>query len=176
VAVDVRVVAATNRDLAQAVKDGRFREDLFFRLNVVTIAIPPLRERREDIPLLAEHFAHKHGRPDGSAAVSAAARDLLVTYDWPGNVRELENVVARALALNPAGVILPEDLPEGLRGGRPAPTPPPDLALSDRPPLAELERRYALLVLAEAGGNKTRAAEVLGIDRKTLYRLLGEKD
>jgi two-component system, NtrC family, response regulator AtoC len=176
VAVDVRVVAATNRDLAQAVKDGRFREDLFFRLNVVTIAIPPLRERREDIPLLAEHFAHKHGRPDGSAAVSAAARDLLVAYDWPGNVRELENVVARALALNPAGVILPEDLPEALRGGGPAQTPPPDLALSDRPPLAELERRYALLVLAEAGGNKTRAAEVLGIDRKTLYRLLGEKD
>jgi len=175
VAVDVRVVAATNRDLAQTVKDGRFREDLYFRLNVVTIQIPPLRERREDIPLLAEHFAHKHGRPDGARAISESARDLLVAHDWPGNVRELENVVARALALNPAGVILPEDLPEPLRGAGPAAT-PPGLALADRPTLAELEKRYAELVLGEAGGNKTRAAEILGIDRKTLYRLLGERD
>jgi len=174
VAVDVRVVAATNRDLEQAVRDGRFREDLYFRLAVVTIRIPPLRERREDIPLLAEHFCHKHGRPDGAAAVSAGARDLLVAYGWPGNVRELENVVARALALNPAGVILPEDLPEPLRAPPPADAAGAGLALPDRPSLAELERRYAGLVLAEAGGNKTRAAEVLGIDRKTLYRILGE--
>ena len=176
VAVDVRVVAATNRDLAQAVKEGRFREDLYFRLNVVSIQIPPLRDRREDVPLLADHFAHKHGRPDGSRAISDGARDLLVAYDWPGNVRELENVVARALALNPAGVILPEDLPDHIRGGRPEGAAPPGLALADRPALEEVERRYALLVLTEAGGNKTRAAEILGIDRKTLYRLLGEKD
>src|ERR687887_228144 len=115
IAVDVRVVAATNKDLAQAVKDARFREDLFYRLNVVTIRIPPLRERREDIPLLAEHFAAKHGRAEG-AAISPAARDLLVAYHWPGNVRELENVVARGLALNPSGVILPADLPEQVRG------------------------------------------------------------
>jgi two-component system, NtrC family, response regulator AtoC len=175
VSVDVRVVAATNRDLALAVKEGRFREDLFFRLNVVTIPIPPLRERREDILLLAEHFAHKHGRPDGAAAISPAARDHLVAYGWPGNVRELENVVARALALNPAGVVLPEDLPAHLRG-TPVPGPVGGVAVADRPTLAELERRYALLVLAEAGGNKTRAAEVLGIDRKTLYRLVGEKE
>jgi len=175
-AIDVRVVAATNRDLEAAVREGRFREDLFFRLNVVTIRIPPLRERREDVPLLAEHFAHKHGRPDGAAAISPAAHDLLMAHDWPGNVRELENVVARALALNHAGVVLPDDLPEALRGPRrPGPT-LSGLALTDRPPLAELERRYALLVLAESGGNKTRAAELLGIDRKTLYRLVGEKD
>ncbi|HSB19195.1 MAG TPA: sigma-54 dependent transcriptional regulator [Anaeromyxobacteraceae bacterium] len=176
VAVDVRVVAATNRDLSQAVKEGRFREDLYFRLNVVTIEIPPLRDRREDIPLLAEHFAHKHGRADGARAISEGARDLLVAYGWPGNVRELENVVARALALNPAGVILPEDLPDHLRGAAPEGAAPPGLALADRPALEEVERRYALLVLSEVGGNKTRAAEILGIDRKTLYRLIGERD
>src|SRR5512135_1728222 len=109
VAVDVRVVAASNKDLSQAVKDGRFREDLFYRLNVVTIRIPPLRDRREDIPLLAEHFAAKHGR--GRGAISPEARELLQGYDWPGNVRELENVVARALALNPSGFVVPADLP-----------------------------------------------------------------
>jgi DNA-binding NtrC family response regulator len=179
-AVDVRVVAASNRDLEQAVKEGRFREDLFYRLNVVTIRIPPLRERREDIPLLAEHFAAKHGRPEEGAAISPLAGDLLVAYDWPGNVRELENVIARALALNPSGVVTPEDLPEHVRGARPAAA---SLAVvagaaQERPTLAELERRYAAQVLQETGGNKTRAAEILGIDRKTLYRLLGdgEKD
>jgi DNA-binding NtrC family response regulator len=176
VAVDVRVVAATNRDLGQAVKDGSFRADLYYRLDVVSIRIPPLRERREDIPLLAEHFAHKHGRAAGGT-LSPAARDLLAAYGWPGNVRELENVIARALAMNPSGVILPEDLPDAIRG---APRPPPGatggLALDDRPTLAELERRYAVQVLKETGGNKTRAAEVLGIDRKTLYRLLGDED
>ena len=174
IAVDVRVVAASNRDLEAAVKEASFRADLYYRLAVVTIRIPPLRERREDIPLLAEHFAHKHGRSEGSA-ISPAARDLLVAYDWPGNVRELENVVARALALNPSGVIMPEDLPEAVHGERPlAPERAPDV--SDRPTLEELERRYAAQVLQETGGNKTRAAEVLGIDRKTLYRILGERE
>src|SRR5215208_952200 len=111
VAVDVRVVAATNKDLDAAVREGRFREDLFYRLNVVTLRIPPLRERREDVPLLAEHFAAKHGRGEG-ATVSASAREILQAYDWPGNVRELENVIARALALNPSGVVVPADLPD----------------------------------------------------------------
>ncbi len=177
IAVDVRVVAASNRDLAQAVKDGRFREDLFYRLNVVTIVIPPLRERREDIPLLAEHFAAKHGRAEG-AAISAPARDLLVAYGWPGNVRELENVVARALALNPSGVVTPEDLPEHVRSARPAAAPLTAIAgaTQERPTLAELEKRYAAQVLQETGGNKTRAAEILGIDRKTLYRLIGDAE
>jgi DNA-binding NtrC family response regulator len=178
VAVDVRVVAATNRDLEQAVKDGTFRADLYYRLDVVSIRIPPLRERREDVPLLAEHFAHKHGRPEG-ATLSPAARELLAAYDWPGNVRELENVIARALAMNPSGVILPEDLPEAIRGAARAPpglASPTGLAAGDRPTLAELERRYAVQVLKETGGNKTRAAEVLGIDRKTLYRLLGDEE
>ncbi|HVO19682.1 MAG TPA: sigma-54 dependent transcriptional regulator [Anaeromyxobacter sp.] len=171
VPVDVRVLAATNKDLARQVKEGKFREDLYYRVNVVTIHLPPLRERREDIPLLAEHFAAKHGRPEGSA-ITPEARELLVAYDWPGNVRELENVIARALALNHAGLVVPEDLPDRLRGLPPA-IPPP--GSGERPTLAEVERRYAAQVLAEAGGNKTRAAEILGIDRKTLYRILGEE-
>ncbi|WP_242340357.1 sigma-54 dependent transcriptional regulator [Anaeromyxobacter sp. SG66] len=171
VQVDVRVVAATNKDLAAAVQAGRFREDLYYRLNVVTLRIPPLRDRREDIPLLVEHFAAKHGHPQ--AVVTPAAREMLVGWRWPGNVRELENVVARALALNPTGVIEPDALPESIRG--PGATPIPAVAAGERPTLAELERRYAAQVLAEQGGNKTRAAEVLGIDRKTLYRILGEE-
>jgi DNA-binding NtrC family response regulator len=171
--VDVRIVAATNKDLEAAVKEGRFREDLYYRLVVVTIQIPPLRDRREDVPLLAEHFAAKHGR--GKGAISPEARDLLQAYDWPGNVRELENVVARALALNPSGVVVPADLPDRLRAG-PAAEPARGLPLPPgyRPTLDELSRRYAALVLSECGGNKTRAAELLGIDRKTLYRILGE--
>ncbi len=173
IAVDVRVVAATNRDLEQAVKEGGFRADLYYRLNVVAIRIPPLRERREDVPLLAEHFAHKHGRGEGGA-ISSPARDLLLAYHWPGNVRELENVVARALALNPSGVILPDDLPEAIRTGHAAEPAPPGGAGEERPTLEELERRYARQVLRETGGNKSRAADILGIDRKTLYRILGE--
>jgi DNA-binding NtrC family response regulator len=173
-AVDARVVAATHRDVEALVRAGRFREDLFYRLTVVSLRIPPLRERREDIPLLAEHFVAKHG--GGGATLSPAARELLVAHDWPGNVRELENVVARALALNQNGAILPQDLPERLRSMR-APAPlGAAVAAGERPTLAELERRYAAQVLAEVGGNKTRAAEVLGIDRKTLYRILGERD
>jgi DNA-binding NtrC family response regulator len=173
VPVDARVVAATNRDLEAAVESGQFREDLYYRLNVVTIRIPPLRERREDVPLLAEHFAAKHGRGEG-ATVSAEAREILLGYDWPGNVRELENVIARALALNPSGVVVPADLPDRVRGASAEPERGLPLPPGVRPTLDELTRRYAALVLAECGGNKTRAAELLGIDRKTLYRILGE--
>jgi len=189
VKVDTRVVAATNKDLAEHVKAGKFREDLFYRLNVVTICIPPLRERREDIPLLAEHFAARHAGERG-ASLTTEAREALLLWDWPGNVRELENAVARALALNPGGTILPEDLPEAVRErwqprrGLPVklsaiPTPPPvaaaDPLTADHPTLDELSRRYAERVLRDAGGNKTRAAEALGIDRKTLSRLLREE-
>jgi DNA-binding NtrC family response regulator len=171
--VDVRVVAATNKDLEATVRAGRFREDLFYRLNVVTLRIPPLRERREDVPLLAEHFAAKHGRGEG-AAISPDVRELLQAYDWPGNVRELENVIARALALNPSGVVVPADLPDRLRGAAAEPAKGLPLPQGLRPTLDELSRRYVALVLSECGGNKTRAAEQLGIDRKTLYRILGE--
>src|ERR671936_188460 len=108
------LVAATNKDLSEAVKAGKFREDLFYRLNVVSIRIPPLRERREDIPLLAEHFAARHAGERG-ASLTTEAREALLLWDWPGNVRELDNAVARALALNPRGTILAEDLPEAVR-------------------------------------------------------------
>ncbi len=172
--VDVRSVAATNVDLAQAVKAGHFREDLYYRLNVVTIRLPPLRERPEDLPLLAEHFVRKHAKRE-DARVSEAAQKLLASYRWPGNVRELENVVARALALNPSGVIVPEDLPDTLRDPERAAAaePNPLGALAEgRPTLSVVERRYADLVLRETSGNKSRAAEILGIDRKTLSRIL----
>ena len=188
--VDTRVVAATNKDLAEAVKGGKFREDLFYRLNVVTIRIPPLRERREDIPLLAEHFAARHAGERG-ASLTTEAREAMLLWDWPGNVRELDNSVARALALNPGGTILPEDLPEAVRErwqhrrGSPAKapstispaatSPAPEPLVGDHPTLDELSRRYAERVLRDSGGNKTRAAEALGIDRKTLSRLLREE-
>jgi DNA-binding NtrC family response regulator len=191
VKVDTRVVAASNKDLSEATRAGKFREDLFYRLNVVTIRLPPLRERKEDIPLLAEHFAAKHAGSRG-ATLTTQAREALLAYSWPGNVRELENAVARALALNPSGTILVDDLPEPVRavtqqrlagpgpqagagaGGHEAP--PLDPILADRPTLDELTRRYADRVLRELGGNKTRAAEALGIDRKTLSRLLGRSE
>jgi DNA-binding NtrC family response regulator len=188
--VDTRVVAATNKDLAEAVKTAKFREDLFYRLNVVTIRIPPLRERREDIPLLAEHFAARHAGERG-ASLTTEAREAMLLWDWPGNVRELDNAVARALALNPGGTILPEDLPEAVRErwqhrrGSPAKAPSAvspaatpaatDPLVGDHPTLDELSRRYAERVLRDSGGNKTRAAEALGIDRKTLSRLLREE-
>jgi DNA-binding NtrC family response regulator len=174
VRVDVRAVAATNLDLELAVKEGRFREDLFYRLNVVTIRLPPLRDRPEDLPLLAEHFVRKHGLTE-DARISEQALELLKAYRWPGNVRELENVIARALALNPSGVIVPEDLPDTIRSPEAAPVVdkgPPDQLFEGRPTMAELDRRYAELVVQEAGGNKSKAAELLGIDRKTLSRLL----
>src|SRR5207245_4241873 len=111
--VDVRVLAATNRDLEALMKDGRFREDLYYRLNVVTMSLPPLRERRRDIPLLVEHFLAKYAAELGERGVAPEALDRLVGYDWPGNVRELENVVQRAMVMATAGVILPEHLPIG---------------------------------------------------------------
>ena len=169
--VDVRLVAATNRDLDEEVKAKRFREDLYFRLNVVTIRVPPLRERPGDIPLLVSHFISKYA-PATEASIAPSAIDALKRHDWKGNVRELENAVERALALSKNGLILPSDLPpEILSHAGTAPVAPANL-IDDRPTIAELERRYIDLILRETGGNKKRAAEVLGIDRRTLYRTL----
>jgi DNA-binding NtrC family response regulator len=179
--VDVRLVCATNRDLEAEVRAGKFREDLYFRINVVTVKLPPLRERPGDIPILVAHFLAKLGRREGRApaTMSAEALQVLQGYAWPGNVRELENAIDRAVAVAKDGVILPSDLPPEI-GARRRPagagtgaggTPQPSI-LDDRPTLAELERRYIALVLAESGGNKKRAAERLGIDRRTLYRAL----
>ena len=173
--VDVRLVAATNREPEEEVRAGRFREDLYFRINVVTIRLPSLRERPGDIPLLVDHFLAKYAAREKRAdlGLSAEALSLLEHYPWPGNVRELENVIERALALSKDGVILPSDLPAEVS----APTSVPVAGLiDDRPTLAELERRYIELVLRETGGNKKRAAEILGIDRRTLYRTLERDD
>ncbi|HZH13054.1 MAG TPA: sigma-54 dependent transcriptional regulator [Archangium sp.] len=168
VKVDVRVVAATNKDLKARVAEGLFREDLLYRLDVVHLHLPPLRERREDIPALVEYFAALHARGGVAPVVTAEVMTRLTAYDWPGNVRQLENVVARALALNVTGVLGPQDFPEPIGD---APKKLSGLA-GDMPSLAELSRRYAAHVLQHVGGNKSEAARLLGVDRKTLYKLL----
>ena len=168
--VDVRVVAATNRDLRKLAAEGGFRDDLYYRLNVVTITVPPLRERSQDIPLLAQHFletfAHRAERPVKRLAPETLA--LLAAYQWPGNVRELENVIERAVALSSAETLLPDDFPLHLRE---EPTRAPRLPGAGMT-LEEVKRWYVNKALEEAGGNKLRAAELLGIDRRTLYRIL----
>jgi DNA-binding NtrC family response regulator len=182
--VDVRLVCATNKDLDEEVKAGRFREDLYFRINVVTVHLPPLRERREDVPILVAHFLAKLARRErrSAAALSPEALKLLNAYGWPGNVRELENAIERAVAVAKGNVVIPSDLPPEVGGG--AGTAAAMAAggggqgqgeagiIADRPSLGELERRYIQLVLTESGGNKKKAAEKLGIDRRTLYRAL----
>jgi DNA-binding NtrC family response regulator len=168
--VDVRVVAATNRDLRKLVAEGEFRDDLYYRLNVVTIPLPPLRERPSDIPLLARHFLETfaHRTPRQVKRLAAEALALLVAYDWPGNVRELENVIERAVALSASETLVPDDFPPHLRD---EPTHAPRLPAGGMT-LEEVKRWYVNKVLEEAGGNKLRAAELLGIDRRTLYRIL----
>jgi DNA-binding NtrC family response regulator len=168
--VDVRVIAATNVDLERAVAAQRFRQDLFYRLGVVIIRVPPLRERRADIPLLVDRFLHDAaGRAGRAVAISPAALDALVAYDWPGNVRELENTIERLVLFSRGAWIEPSDLPAAMRRDQPA---SPTGLFADLPTLDELERRYLLHVLDAVGGNRTRAAEVLGIDRRTLYRMI----
>ncbi|MCX7752248.1 MAG: sigma-54 dependent transcriptional regulator [Blastocatellia bacterium] len=176
--VDVRVIAATNRDLEEEVKAGRFREDLYYRLSVVTLRVPPLRERREDIPLLATHFLRRATQQTGQVlAFSPAALALLKAYSWPGNVRELENSIEYAVIHARGGLIVPEDLPEKIRVAVPSPRQGHASAsleatlFHDLPSLDELERRYLLYVLEAVHGNRSRAAEILGIDRRTLYRM-----
>ena len=167
---DVRVVVATNRDLRKLVADGGFRDDLYYRLNVVTITMPPLRERASDIPLLAQHFLEIFARRSGRAIKRLAPESvaLLAGYRWPGNVRELEHVIERATALSASETLLPDDFPPHLREERDrAPRLP-----ADGMTLEDVKRWYVNKVLEESGGNKLRAAELLGIDRRTLYRIL----
>jgi DNA-binding NtrC family response regulator len=174
--VDVRVIAATHRDLAGAVAAGRFREDLYYRLEVVTIALPPLRERREDIPLLVERLVQRAAREAGKAVtgVSQAAIELLCAHSWPGNVRELAHVLERAVVLARHEVLTSEDFPVLQKADRDdASGVEAALPDADRPTLDELKRRYVLKVLEEQGGNVSRAAIVLGIDRRSLHRMLG---
>jgi two-component system, NtrC family, response regulator AtoC len=172
--VDVRVVAATNRDLESAIEERQFREDLFFRLNVIHVELPPLRARGGDILLLAHHFLQKTSEREKKniVGVSPAAAEKLVAYAWPGNVRELQNCVEHAVALARYDQITPEDLPEKIRSYRTSHV----LVVSDDPselvPMEVVERRYILRVLEAVAGNKTAAARILGIERKTLYRKL----
>jgi two-component system response regulator AtoC len=168
--VDVRILAATNRDLQKRLEEAAFREDLYFRLNVVTITVPPLRERGQDVLLLARHFLEKYSAAAGKAIAGFApeALERLAAYRWPGNVRELEHAVERAVALSSSGLLLAEDFPLGSRA---APVQGPVLP-ADGMTLDEVKRWYVSKVLDDAGGNKLRAAEILGIDRRTLYRIL----
>jgi DNA-binding NtrC family response regulator len=178
--VDVRVVAATNRDLKGEVHAGRFREDLFFRLQVVMLRVPPMRERKGDIPMLVRHFLGRHserlGRP--VPRVAPEVYDVLEAYDLPGNVRELSHIVERALVLAREGVITAADLPpEVTRSWQAHTTSGGSMGVlaDDWPTLGVLERRYIDRVLSRTGGNKTRAAEVLGIDRRTLNRMFARE-
>jgi len=170
--VDVRIIASTNADLEKMVAEGRFREDLYYRLNVVYIQLPPLRERKDDIPLLTSHFLKKYTSLYNlpPKKISDETMKILLEYSWPGNVRELENAIERAVILSEGEVIKPADLPEKIRNRF-------SVKVSDQVNLSgltleELERRYILQVLDETGWNKNRAAQILGIDPSTLYRKL----
>jgi two-component system response regulator AtoC len=168
--VNVRVISATNRDLAAEAGAGRMRQDLAFRLDVVSLRVPPLRDRGDDIISLSLHLASRHaallGRPEPH--ISEEAMYLIRSYSWPGNVRELENALARAVAMSQRGVILPGDLPVLTAGAGPG---KPASLDGDWPTLEELQRRYIERVLARTGQNKTSAAAILGIDRRTIQRL-----
>jgi transcriptional regulator with PAS, ATPase and Fis domain len=169
VPVDVRVVASTHRDLESLVESGAFRQDLYFRLNVLTLRVPPLRDRPADMVPLVATFLQKHGARLGrqDAAISAQALDALRRYGWPGNVRELENAVERALVLSRDATIGIEALPDAIRGG-----PGAGAGVSGHRTLSELEREHISRTLKALNGNKAAAARALGLDRKTLYRKL----
>ena len=168
--VDVRIVAATNRDLHAVVGAGAFRDDLYYRLNVVTLTVPPLRVRASDIPLLAQHFLEKFASETGRPVkrLTREAQALLASHHWPGNVRELEHAIERAVALASSETLLASDLPAHVRQ---EPERAPQLPAAGMT-LADVKRWYVNKVLEEAGGNKLRAADLLGIDRRTLYRIL----
>jgi DNA-binding NtrC family response regulator len=172
VRVDVRVVVATNRSLEVMMKEGTLREDLYYRLNVFSLQIPPLRERADDIPTLAEHFVRNSNvTQKRTARVSEAAMQVLLRYPWPGNVRELENVIERALILCDGGVIEPENLPLGVRLEPTFRSTGEDRRLVT---LEEVERRYVKRVLEECKGHRHKAASILGISERNLYRKLKE--
>ena len=172
--VDVRVIAATNRDIERQMREGRFREDLYYRLNVIQIQLPPLRGRQEDILPLADHFLARAAERSGKTVKGwrEGAKKVLLAHHWPGNVRELENVVERAVALTEGDLIGPEDLPRTLQERKSQDR--LATAVAQGFTLDQLEREYIERVLDVEGGNKTRAAQRLGLDRKTLYRKLEE--
>jgi transcriptional regulator with PAS, ATPase and Fis domain len=163
---DVRVIAATNRNLEDEIKAGRFREDLYYRLNVITVSLPPLRERREDIPELVEYFLTTRQVGPARCRIEPEALAALARYDWPGNVRELANVLERAQILAEGACITADDLPENLL------TAPAAGGDGGGQGLHDAQRRHVLAVLRQAKGNKVHAARALGVSRRALYRLL----
>jgi len=172
--IDVRIISTSNRDIASLIQQGRFREDLYYRLKVIDIEMPPLRERKEDIPILVQHFIHKFSK-ELKKAVSSVSEDalkILLNYFWPGNVRELENIIQRAITLSQHEVILPDDLPASIIQKTDEKL--FEKAMEEKFTLDQLEKEYVKRVLIETGGNKSKAAERLGLDRKTLYRKLEE--
>src|SRR5262249_21965622 len=168
--VDIRLVAATNRDLREMVRANRFREDLFHRLNVFTIALPPLRERKNDIPLLASYFlkvfSEKHGKV---VRLSADSVEAMKQYSWPGNVRELRNMLERAITFNDTGVIQADELDFGEEEAAVAAAVAAPLGATATGSLDQMEKDHIIKVLKQTGGNKKKAAEILGIERRTLY-------
>ena len=171
--IDVRIIAATNRNLGEMVKEGRFRQDLYYRFKVIEIELPSLRQRVEDIPLLVEHFLKVFGHDRGQTfSISSIALSALLAYSWPGNVRELENALESAVAVNRSGVITPEHLSPKVRADAKHSKRPEDF-YADLPSIDELGKRYLTHVLRITGGNKAKTALLLGINRKTLYRMLG---
>jgi len=165
--VDVRIIAATNRDLKKAIEEGKFREDLYYRLNVISILIPPLRERKEDIPLLVDHFTEKFNieMKKEIEGISPEALNIAMEYDWPGNVRELENTIERAIVVTKGNLIKAEDLGVHIRKGK------EDASggIQADKSLKSMEREHILRVLIENDWNILRSAEILSIDRVTLY-------
>ncbi len=170
--MDVRIIAATNRDLEEEVRRGNFRSDLFYRLNVIAATLPPLRDRRDDLILLIEQFLGDLAadRKEDPKALSAEALDAVMVYEWPGNVRELQNALEHAVVLSKGSLLDPQHLPERITRRKKEPL------VAERgqvnPSLDMIERAYIMFVLQAEGGNKTRAAEALGIDPSTLYRKL----
>lgn len=173
--VDVRVIAACSADLSSEVKAHRFRDDLFYRLNVIQIPIPPLRDRKDDILPLASHFLNKYQKEAQKTVkgIGEAALSLLIRYPWPGNVRELENAIERAVILARQDQVMADDLPPAVTGGQDD-FAALEKALDRQLALQDLEKEYIGRILEQTGGNKVRAAQILGIDRKTLYRKLAE--
>jgi DNA-binding NtrC family response regulator len=174
VAFDTRIIAATNRDLEAEAAEGRFRQDLLYRLNVVQIPVPPLRVRGNDVLKLAQHFIDQFAASEGKQVtrLSSEVAERLVTYSWPGNVRELQNCIERAVAFARFEELIVDDLPEKIRQYKARTLPLTTSDGGELLPLHEVERRYVLHVLKEMGGNKSTAARVLGLDRTTLYRKL----
>ena len=168
--VNTRIVTSSNKDLKQLVEKGEFRQDLYYRLNGITIPVPPLRDRREDLPDLIQYFLRKFSPPERKISLSQEAYQALLQYDWPGNIRELEHVIQRAATLAPLGTILVEHL----NLGGTVQSVPAQFDFDEQIPLEELEKRYIRYVYLKTSRNKVKTAEILGIDRKTLYNKLAK--